>query len=230
MYIFKNIKLFFKNKLNIYFPILFNILRIYKYENHILSKEFTNHIKSLKKKDVVIDIGANIGIITEILAKRGLTVHSFEPNLLAFNKLKSLSKRYNNINCYNLAASSTNQRLKLFLHKDTDIKKRDLSQASSLLNNKPNVSQHLFDDIQAIDFAEFILSLNTKIELIKIDIEGYEIELINFLLDKKVLGNVKKIYVETHEKKFKDLIKPTNLLKERIKAEGYKNKFSFDWH
>lgn len=106
----------------------------------------------------------------------------------------------------------------------------DLSQASSLLKNKPNVSRHLFDEIQAIDFAKFILSLNTKIELIKIDIEGYEIELINFLLDKKVLGNVKKIYVETHEKKFKDLIKPTNLLKERIKAEGYKNKFSFDWH
>jgi 16S rRNA A1518/A1519 N6-dimethyltransferase RsmA/KsgA/DIM1 with predicted DNA glycosylase/AP lyase activity len=119
MYIFKNIKLFFKNKFNSYFPILFNILRIYKYENHILPKEFTNHIKSLKKKDVVIDIGANIGIITEILAKKGLTVHSFEPNLLAFNKLKSLSKRYNNINFYNLAASSANQRLKLFLHKDT---------------------------------------------------------------------------------------------------------------
>jgi len=228
-YILK-IKLYFKNIIKLFFPLLFNILNLYRYENYILPKDFIKYIRGLKKKDVVIDIGANVGIVTEILAKRALTVHSFEPNSSSFKKLKLLSKKYNNINFYNSAASSANQKLKLYLHKDTSHKEEDLSQSSSLLKNKPNVSEYLYEEIQAIDFAKFILSLNTNIQLIKIDIEGYEIELINFLLDKNVLGNVKKIFVETHEQKFRDLIEPTERLKKRIKREGYQNKFSYEWH
>ena len=88
----------------------------------------------------------------------------------------------------------------------------------------------MFEKVEEIDFAEFLHSLNNNIEIIKIDIEGFEIELINHLIDEKCLKKINKIYLETHEKKFTDLIIPTKKLKERIKIEGFESKFFFDWH
>ena len=61
-------------------------------------------------------------------------------------------------------------------------------------------------------------------------IEGFEIDLINHLLDKNALDHVSKVYVETHERKFTQLTASTEKLKIRIKAEGYENKFFYDWH
>jgi hypothetical protein len=99
-----------------------------------------------------------------------------------------------------------------------------------LLYNKPNVSNKIFEEIREINFSEFLQSLNLYVEFIKIDIEGYEIALINHMLDNNVLNNLGKIYLETHERKFDELIKPTQDLKARIKMEGYQAKFFYEWH
>lgn len=50
------------------------------------------YVKSLPPGAVVIDIGANVGLVSETLARRGLRGISFEPNTSAFAKLKSLSQ------------------------------------------------------------------------------------------------------------------------------------------
>ena len=141
-----------------------------------------------------------------------------------------MASRYRNIEIRNAAVGTKNDKVKLYLHKGYDSTDEDLSQASSLLAEKPNVSNDLFEEVAEIDFAEYLKSLNVPIELIKIDIEGYEIPLLNHLLDEKVLGNVNKIYVETHERKFKELSLPTEELKRRIVAEGYGDKFFYNWH
>ena len=97
------------------------------------------------------------------------------------------------------------------------------------LSKKPNISTKIYEEVKQINFAKFLKSLKIKVELIKIDIEGYEIELINHLLDHNSLDNVKKIYLETHEEKIKELIIPTKKLKKRIKSLGLEEKFCFDW-
>ena len=226
----ENMKQSIKKMLMALSPKFFYFLKKRRYEKNILSKVFTDHMKKLSKNDVVIDIGANVGMVSESLARRGPRVISFEPNTAAFAKLKLVAERFDNIEAHNVAVGSENRKVKLFLHKESNSKKDDLTQASSLLRNKPNVSNELFEEIQEIDFAEFLKSLNTYIELIKIDIEGYEIELLNHLLDKRLLNTIHNIYVETHERKFTDLVAPTEALKERIISEGYQNKFFWCWH
>lgn len=195
-----------------------------------MPKKFVYHVRKLSKKDVVIDIGANVGMVSEILARRGARVISFEPNTLAFAKLKLVADKFRSIETYNVAVGTKNQKVKLYLHSDYNSSKNDLTQASSLLKEKPNVSHEIFEKIQEIDFAEFLKSLNTRIELIKIDIKGYEIELLNHLLDTCSLDNVGKVYVETHERKFTDLSVPTETLKARVISEGYQDKFFWQWH
>lgn len=212
------------------FPNFYNKLKQLRYENNVLPREFRNHLKNLSKNDLVIDLGANIGMVTESLAKRGPQVIAFEPNTKAFSKLRTVANNYSNIEIRNEAAGIANQQTKLFFHKETQNTNIDKTQASSLLDNKPNISKENYELVNEIDFSEFIQSLNQNIELIKIDIEGYEIPLLNHMLDKKVIEKVNKIYVETHENKFSDLIKPTLKLKSRITLEGYEKKFFFDWH
>lgn len=223
-------KSFVKQIISSVSPRLFRRLKRFNYEKNVLPKEFVIHMNRLKKGDLVIDVGANIGLVTESLALRGATVISLEPNSEAFLKLKEVELRYENIDARQEAAGTEDKNVKLYLHKSSLGSESDFTQASSLLSKKPNVSEELYEEIKEIDFALLIKSLKSSVELIKIDIEGYEIDLINHLLDMKVLDKVKKIYVETHERKFNALLEETEKLKRRVVDEGYEEKFFFDWH
>ena len=211
-------------------PIFFWWLRRLRYETKVLPREFIDHVKKISRSSLVIDVGANIGRVSEVLAHRGARVISFEPNSNAFDQLKGVASRYSNIELRNEAAGVKNQQIKLFLHEDINNTDKDLTQPSSLISQKPNVSANNYELVNEIDFAQFLKSLDGKVELVKIDIEGYEIQLLNHLMNENAIDNVKKFYVETHEQKMVDLAIPTRELKERINREGYKNKFFFDWH
>jgi FkbM family methyltransferase len=212
------------------FPKEFNKLRQYRYEKFILSPEFMSHVKKLTPSSLAIDVGANVGLVSQTLAMRGVAVIAFEPNSLAFEKLKSVAERYSSIKIRNEAAGIENKNLKLYHHKELKNTNDDLTQASSLLGNKPNVSSDNFEWVNEIDFAEFLRSLCRPVDLIKIDIEGYEVQLINFLLDQDVVDKVGSFYVETHERKFPELAKETEKLKDRIINLGLRDKFFFNWH
>jgi len=225
-----SIKSYFRSLLINYFPSSYRRFRQFRYENAIFPREFMRHVNRLSRSSLVIDVGANVGLVSEVLARRGARVISFEPNSEAFKKLRDVAQRYKNIEIRNEATGIKNQQIKLFLHKDTNNSDGDLTQASSLLSNKPNVSVNNFELVNEIDFAQFLRSLDEPIELIKMDIEGYEIELLNHLLDENAISNINRFYVETHERKFIDLAIPTKKLKARIKKEGYEQKFLFNWH
>jgi FkbM family methyltransferase len=211
-------------------PNLHHNLKLFYYKHKILPKEFLIHVSKLTKNHTVIDLGANVGLVSEVMARTNARVISFEPNLKAFSSLELIKKKYSNMHIHNTAAGTKKSIVKLFHHKDVKSSNNDFTQSSSLLNYKSNVSTEFYEEVEEIDFAAFIKSLNSEIEILKIDIEGYEIDLINHLLDQNVFGSVNKVYVETHTKKNKSLVNPTNNLKSRIKSEGLEDKFFFDWH
>ena len=221
---------FFKSLLKSYFSTLYWWLRRYNYEKKVIPQEFMRHINRLSPSSLVIDVGANVGRISEVLAHRGARVISFEPNSKAFEELKKLAQRYPNVKSRNEAAGIKNQQIQLFLHKDVKNTDRDLTSASSLISQKYNVSADNFESVKEIDFAQFLNSLDEQVELIKVDVEGYEIQLLNHLLDKNAIGKVNKLYVETHDHKMDNLVIPTEKLKARIKKEGYEDKFFFEWN
>lgn len=209
-----------------------NFLRKRELKNYVkrfLPIEFVEHLRKLGENDTVIDIGANTGIVSECLANTGAYTISFEPNKKALAQLKKVSARYKNIEVHECAAGIKDREVKLYLHKDVGRNDDDLTQASSLKSDKPNVSKFKYDKIREIDFALFLDSLNKYVELIKIDIEGYEVELINHLIDNNSLNKIGKIYLETHETKFKALEESTLTLKKRIKENRLEKKFIFEW-
>lgn len=209
---------------------IFRRLHQRKLINGVLTEEFCHHLRRLKVGDIVFDLGANVGHISEILARTGATCYSFEPNKKAYNRLSKAARRRKNIIALNSAAGTRNGEEKLYHHENSNDLDRDYSQASSLLVNKPNVSSDLFEVVSILNLAEFIVNNKLNVELMKVDIEGFEIDLINHLIDTGAIEHINKLYVETHEKKFTDLEEATLKLKERILLVGLNDRFSFEWH
>lgn len=195
-----------------------------------LTNEFRSDLKTLTSSSLVIDVGANRGQITRLFAQTGAKVISFEPNKEAFASLEELAKKYKNVECHNLAAGICRREVKLYLHKDTHLKNGDFTQGSSLIAEKSNVSTDNVMVVNEIDFAEFVNKQNQPIDIIKIDIEGYEIELINHMLDNLDFSKIKKVFVETHENKIEEVRIPTQNLKHRVASLGLAKKFDFSWH
>ena len=76
--------------------------------------------------------------------------------------MQHVAQRHANIELRNEAVGIKNQRIKLFLHKDTKTTDEDLTQASSLISNKPNVYIDDFELVKEIDFAQFLKSLKSQ--------------------------------------------------------------------
>ena len=64
-------------------------------------------LSMLKPEDLVLDCGANVGEITEILAKTGAQVHAFEPDPFCFGKLTKRFKGVDNVTLHNVAVGTT---------------------------------------------------------------------------------------------------------------------------
>ena len=88
-----------------------------RYENYVLPRKFMRHVNSRPVGSLAIDTGANVGLVPETLARRNLSVISFEPNTSAFLKLAEVAQRYPNIEARNEAAGFSNRQVKLFFIK-----------------------------------------------------------------------------------------------------------------
>ena len=64
---------------------------------------------------------------------------------------------------------------------------------------------------------------------LKIDIEGYEVELIPHLINNSALDYISFLLVETHEKKNAFLRAKTDLMKKMIYDIGF-DRVCWDWH
>ena len=74
----------------------------------------TNHqLYRLDKNCTVIDIGANVGLVTECLARTGAYVICFEPDIKALTQLKKVSARYKNIEVHECAAGIKEKEVKI---------------------------------------------------------------------------------------------------------------------
>jgi hypothetical protein len=65
--------------------------------------------------------------------------------------------------------------------------------------------------------------------LLKLDIEGAEIRVLNHLMDTGAIELVELTVVETHEDQIPSLIAQTNELRSRIQKSGYASRIRLDW-
>jgi FkbM family methyltransferase len=142
----------------------------------IVNDEYDLH-KFLKEDFVVFDIGANIGVFTCFaanLAKKG-KVFSFEPVSFVFDLLKKNTREYDNVECYKIGFGSEIDEKEILI--------RQWNPGYSTIQDSPIERPHqsfdLKEKIEILTLDSFVEEKNLgKIDFIKIDVEGYEIEVL----------------------------------------------------
>ncbi|MFO7571467.1 MAG: FkbM family methyltransferase [Gaiellaceae bacterium] len=183
----------------------------------------------LRRGDVAIDCGANVGEVAVVLADAGAEVHAFEPNPHAFSVLEARLGHRANVHLYPVAVLDRDQPARLYLHRGSNHDAVAASVGSSLLETKGNVDPDCFVDVRAIDLARFVLALGRRIRLVKIDVEGVEHAILHRLLDSGAIELIETVLVEVHDAHVPSLRDETARLRARLRTEGLDSRVLTDW-
>ena len=189
--------------------------------------EFNRALSNLNKGSYVIDCGANVGEFTKLFLEKGFIVDAFEPDPIAINELKKKCKNNKNLNLFQSAVGLKDNTQKLFRYRKFDENDPYSTQGSSLLDYRSGTNKP-FVEIKVIDFINHINKQKKDISLLKMDIEGSEIEILNKIIDLNMHDKIKYIFVETHERFSHKLGLETAKLKLRINNLNIKN-INLDW-
>jgi FkbM family methyltransferase len=124
------------------------------------------------KVNTSVDVGSNTGKWTYYLSKVSARVISFEPTFLLFKLNKKLFSNIKKIRIFNFALGSVNA--------NSIIKVPDSNLDEASIGKKFNSQLQVSSESIRIICGDKILK-NKKIDLIKIDVEGYEVEVLKGL-------------------------------------------------
>ncbi|MAC61469.1 MAG: hypothetical protein CMN37_06235 [SAR116 cluster bacterium] len=189
--------------------------------------DFNKALGFLQKGSLVIDAGANIGEFTKLFLDKGFKVHAFEPDTIALKELKKKCETSKELKLYEAAVGLKNERQKLYRYRKFDESNPYSTQGSSLLNYRSGKNKP-FIEIKVIDFIGYLKQQTVSISLLKMDIEGIEIDILNKIIDEDLHKKIKFIFVETHERFSHSLGVETAKLKLRIKKLKIRN-INLDW-
>jgi len=177
----------------------------------------------LNKNSVVLDCGANIGAITSYLAVTGATIYAFEPDPVAFKILSERFRNKKNITCINKGVWDKDASIKLYKHREMKKDETSFTTGSSIVSDKKNVDVGSSYEIEVIDLVNFIRQLNKKVDLVKVDVEGAEIEILKKIIIEDAHSLFHTMYIETHETKIPGQAEELNAIKQRMKEKGITN-------
>jgi len=150
----------------------------------------------IREGDVVLDIGANIGIFAHRAEIRGASkVICFEPLTPTYNCL--IKNIGNKTIAYKMAVGGENKFLDFKIHTDyTFIGGGSSTSQDHLISERKIVHEEkvFFININQI----FELGLIDKVDFLKVDIEGGEVELFNTITDDN-LKNIRCVACEFHK-------------------------------
>lgn len=196
-------------------------------ERQVVSPAFRSALATLGPGDIALDCGANVGVYTDLMASTGASVHAFEPDPVAFGRLMTRMHGRSGVMLHNAAISSEDSSARLFFHHERESDPVTKSQSSSLLGDKPNVDDSAFVEVQTIDLSAFIQRQGC-VKLMKMDVEGAEIVVLNHLLDTKAAELVEQAFVELHDRKYPALVESSDALRSRITGSGLQ--YDLTWH
>lgn len=188
---------------------------------------FKQRLRQLSSDDIVIDCGANLGVFTSKFANTGAMVHAFEPDPHCFSILEKKFSGVRNVSLHNQAVGVEPGSITLFRAKDFETDPDKFSVSSSVYASKNSVDSSNSISVEQIDLIDFIKKL-PSISLLKVDIEGAEVPLLEKLLDSGVIDKVQQTFVETHDRQIAELAARTDALRARIANEG-RNNINLHW-
>ena len=171
----------------------------------------------LNKESLFVDLGANKGDVTQFIKDEfDCFTESYEPDKYTYKKLFKRFKNSKKNKTYNLGISKKNLKEKIYYHKKFILNNFIYSQSSSFVRNKLNIDINNFKIVKTLPIKK-LLKRYEHIDLLKIDIEGYEYEILDDIIKNK--DKITYVLCELHGK-------PSKLTE---KNKGKKNPFSLKY-
>ena len=147
------------------------------------------------QETVIFDLGLNRGRFSLAFAPTGATIIGLEPNPYVFQNAVKLLSRFRNVHLLQAAAVAEPGIYKLYFHLSHKKDPIGFSISSSLKSNKTNIDVDHFHNVLGLDISTLI-NCYGKIDLMKIDIEGGEVNLFESLM--KNSHKIEYLLVELH--------------------------------
>lgn len=192
----------------------------------IAERRFFEAVLELGPSDVAIDCGANAGFYTRHLARSGAQVHAFEPDPVAFEALQAATRGLPNVTLHQAAVtlSDGHAALRRAEHFASAPLRRTV--ASTLIEGDHDGRREALT-VRTVDFPAFLRSLPTPPRLVKMDIEGAEVAILEALFASGEIDRLGEVFVETHERQHHALRARTFALIDAAQARGAR--VDFDW-
>lgn len=139
-------------------------------------KDFFYFLNMIKPKSLVLDIGANLGLMSYYLCKAGHEVHAFEPIPSNIKVLKRIKSTFHlaNLHIHELALGESEGEIELILPIVDGVIKQGLSHVKADKMTDFNQGKTITCPIKRLDSLREFGS--GKLEAIKIDVENFEFE------------------------------------------------------
>lgn len=169
-------------------------------------------LRNVNKNSVVADVGANIGYYTLLLAKICKKVYALEPDKNCFGILKKNVKENNlkNVVLINKAVSDGKGKVEFVVDK--------VNLGNSRIKSQRDCFAEPRNDVVSCDTLDDILINEKQIDLIKIDVQGWE---------PKVILGAKKIIAKYSPVLFLEFNGNYKMIK--LLKKYYKNIFTVDY-
>lgn len=188
-----------------------------------------------------IDLGANHGTFTRRLAGSASTVYAFEPDPDTVAALRANTADLPNVEVRPVAAGAQQDTVTLYRRPADEVGAQVASEASTIMGPRDHhISvQDSGVQVEVIDFPAFLTDLGTRVGILKIDIEGAEVALLQRLLDTGAILRCRYIFVETHERLYPEQAPAVDALIRATRPAALRRRFadasvvptvSLDWY
>lgn len=186
----------------------------------------------LRPGDLAIDLGANMGVVTEVLARTGADVIAFEPDPWTFAKLTERFAESPNVRLVNAAVGVGGGTVRLMRAENFDANPTGASVKSTILSGGRQIDEGQSIDVPLVDFPSFVaeqLQTRAEIAFVKMDIEGAELDILEAMDRDGLFARVRVLVAETHERKFRDLRPRYRALRQTFAEKYNPDRVSLDW-
>ena len=186
---------------------IFSLFKIKTLKRDKNEKDFFAFLELIPENTSVLDIGANIGIMTVHLARsvKGVTVYSFEPmsnNIAAFKRIISYFK-LKNVKLFEIALGNSEGEVEMVMPVISNVRMQGLSHVVHDSIPENNEGERFKVPLKMLDKMPELMNSPQRISAIKIDVENFEF----FVLEgAKVLiaKNKPVVYAELWENENRD--------------------------
>jgi FkbM family methyltransferase len=159
-----------------------NRIRMLWHEEAYEDKFAAALLKSVRPEDCVWDVGANVGFYTEQLAAVSRRVVAFEPIAENFQQIQA--RQLPNVECHQLALGD--RKIRVAMHKAGPY-----SSVVAGANGSGESEPEMVDMIPGDSLVDL-----SKPDVVKIDVEGFELEVIRGM--RHILSSVRAAFIEVH--------------------------------